>query len=216
MTITGVGEVTITATNPGDQNYESVSAQWSFTAAPKPVTASVTVADRAYDGTTDATVASAGIASADLVNSSDVVTIDETSITAEFDTASVGTGKTVTLDTSKVKVSGTDAAKYAISYPSTVTADITQATTSITTAPVKIDPLTYTGQPQKLVTAGKSNVGFIVYSLDGMNFSPEIPTGTDAGTYEVYYKVAGTADYTEVSVNTTAIEVTIADRKSVV
>jgi methionine-rich copper-binding protein CopC len=210
--ITGVGEVTITATNPGDQNYESVSAQWSFTAAPKPVTASVTVADRAYDGTTDATVASAGIDIADLVNSGDTVTIDETSITAEFDTASVGTGKTVTLDTSKVKVSGTDAAKYAISYPSTVTADITQATTSITTVPVKIDPLTYTGQPQKLVTAGKSNVGFIVYSLDGTNFSPEIPTGTDAGTYEVYYKVAGTADYTEVSVNTTAIEVTIAPK----
>ncbi len=212
--ITGVGEVTITATNPGDQNYESVSAQWSFTAAPKPVAASVTVADRAYDGTTDATVASAGIASADLVNSSDVVTIDETSITAEFDTASVGTGKTVTLDTSKVKVSGTDAAKYAISYPSTVTADITQATTSITTAPVKIDPLTYTGQPQKLVTAGKSNVGFIVYSLDGTDFSPEIPTGTDAGTYKVYYKVDGTADYTEVSVNAAAIRVTI-DPKTV-
>ena len=210
--ITGVGEVTITATNPGDQNYESVSAQWSFTAAPKPVTASVTVADRAYDGTTDATVASAGIDIADLVNSGDTVTIDETSITAEFDTASVGTGKTVTLDASKVTVGGTDAEKYAISYPSTVTADITQATTTITTVPVKIDPLTYTGQPQKLVTAGKSNVGFIVYSLDGTDFSPEIPTGTNAGTYEVYYKVAGTADYTEVSVNTTAIKVTIASK----
>ncbi len=210
--ITGVGEVTITATNPGDQNYESVSAQWSFTAAPKPVTASVTVADRAYDGTTDATVGSAGIDNADLVNSGDDVTIDKTSITAEFDTASVGTGKTVTLDTSNVKVGGTDADKYAISYPSTVTADIRKATTEITTDPVKIDSLTYTGQPQKLVTAGKSNVGFIVYSLDGKTFSPEIPTGTDAGTYEVYYKVAGTADYTEVSVNTTAIKVTIAPK----
>ncbi len=212
--ITGVGEVTITATNPGDQNYESVSAQWTFTAAPKPVTASVTVADRAYDGTTDATVASAGIDIADLVNSGDTVTIDETSITAEFDTASVGTGKTVTLDTSNVKVGGTDADKYAISYPSTVTADIRKATTEITTDPVKIDSLTYTGQPQKLVTAGKSNVGFIVYSLDGKTFSPEIPTGTDAGTYEVYYKVAGTADYTEVSVNAAAIRVTI-DPKTV-
>ena len=210
--ITGVGEVTITATNPGDDNYLPISAQWSFTAAPKPVTASVTVQNKDYNGTTDATVDSAGIDNADLVNSGVDVTIDKTSITAEFDTASVGTGKTVTLDTSKVKVSGTDAAKYAISYPSTVTADITQATTSITTVPVKIDPLTYTGQPQKLVTAGKSNVGFIVYSLDGTNFSPEIPTGTDAGTYEVYYKVAGTADYTEVSVNTTAIEVTIASK----
>ncbi len=210
VTITGVGEVTITATNPGDQNYESVSAQWSFTAAPKPVTASVTVKNRDYDGTTNAEVDSVSITA---VNGDDV-TIDKTSITAEFDTASVGTGKTVTLDTSKVKVGGTDAEKYAISYPSTVTADITQATTTITTHPDKIDPMTYTGQPQKLVTAGKSNVGFIVYSLDGTNFSPEIPTGTDAGTYEVYYKVAGTADYTEVSVNAAAIRVTI-DPKTV-
>lgn len=207
--ITGVGEVTITATNPGDQNYESVSAQWSFTAAPKPVTASVTVQNKDYDGTTDATVDSAGIDNADLVNSGDDVTIDKTSITAEFDTASVGTGKTVTLDTSKVKVSGTDAAKYAISYPSTVTADITQATTSITTAPVKIDPLTYTGQPQALVTPGKSNVGFIVYSLNGTDFSPEIPTGTNAGTYNIYYKVDGTSDYTGVDVNTVPLTVTI-------
>ena len=37
--ITGVGEVTVTATNPGDQNYLPVSDQWTFTAAPKPVTA---------------------------------------------------------------------------------------------------------------------------------------------------------------------------------
>ncbi len=210
--ITGVGEVTITATKPGDGNYLPGSVQWSFTAAPKPVTAFVTVADRAYNGATDATVASAVIDSADLVNSGDDVTIDETSITAEFDTASVGTDKTVTLDTSNVKVDGADAEKYAISYPSTVTAEIERANTAITTQPAEIDPLTYNGQPQALVTAGKSNVGFIVYSLNGTDFSPEIPTGTDAKIYEVFYKVVGTADYTEVPVNAVPITVTIAPK----
>ena len=210
--ITGVGEVTITATKPGDDNYLPVSAQWTFTAAPKPVTASITVADRAYDGTTDAAVASAVIDSGDLVNSGDDVRIDKTSITAEFDTASVGTDKTVTLDTSKAKVGGTDAEKYAISYPLTVTAEIERANTTITTQPAKIDLLTYNGQPQALVTAGKSDVGFVVYSLNGTDFSPEIPTGTDAKTYEVYYKVAGTADYTEAPVNAVPITVTIAPK----
>ncbi len=205
--ITGVGEVTITATNPGDTNYLPVSDQWTFTAAPKPVTASVVVDDKAYDGTTDATVTSASIAT---INS-DTVTIDPASITAAFDTVNVGTGKTVTLDTSKVQVTG-DTAKYAISYPDTVTADITQAATTITTAPAKIDPLTYNGQPQALVTAGESNVGFLVYSLDGTKFSPDIPTGTDAGTYTIYYKVDGTADYTGVAANTTPIPVTIAPK----
>ncbi len=205
--ITGVGEVTVTATNPGDTNYLPVSDQWTFTAAPKPVTASVVVGSRDYDGTTDATVTTAGITT---INS-DTVTIDPASITAAFDTINVGTGKTVTLDTSKVKVTG-DTAKYAISYPDTVTADITQATTTVTTAPAKIDRLTYDGQPQELVTAGKTNVGFLVYSLDGTNFSSDIPTGTDAGTYTVYYKVDGTADYTGVAVNTPPISVTIAPK----
>ena len=205
--ITGVGEVTITATNPGDQNYLPVSDQWTFTAAPKPVTASVVVDDKVYDGTTSAAVTSASITT---INS-DTVTIDPASITAAFDTPGVGTGKTVTLDISKVKVTG-DTAKYDISYPDTVTADVTQATTTITTVPAKIDPLTYNGQPQALVTAGRTNVGFLVYSLDGKNFSPEVPTGTGAGTYTVYYKVDGTADYTSVAVNATPISVTIAPK----
>ena len=203
--ITGVGGVTITATNPGDQNYLPVSDQWTFTAAPKPVTASIVVGNKVYDGTANAAVASASITT---ING-DIVDIAPASITAAFDTPGVGTGKTVTLDTSKVQVTGADVAKYAISYPDTVTADVTQATTTITDHPEKIDPLTYSGQPQALVTAGQTNVGFLVYSLDGTNFSSEIPTGTNADTYTVYYKVDGTADYTGVAVNTTPISVTI-------
>ena len=33
--------------------------------------------------------------------------------------------------------------------------------------------------------------GTLCYSLDGEAFSPEIPTGTDAGDYIVYYRAAG-------------------------
>ncbi len=208
VTITDVGEVTITATNPGDRNYLPVSDQWTFTAEPRPVTASIVVGNRAYDGTTSAAVASASITT---ING-DIVDIDPASITAAFDTPSVGAGKSVTLDTSKVQVTGADAAKYDISYPDTVTADVTQATTTITTAPKEIASLTYSGQPQALVTEGETNVGFLVYSLDGTNFSPEVPTGTNADTYTVYYKVDGTADYTGVAANTTPISVTIAPK----
>ena len=205
LTITGTGDVNVTVVKAADTNYQQTSAHWTFTAAPKPVTASVTVNNKSYDGTTAATVTAASITT---INS-DTVTIDPASITAAFDTANVGTDKTVTLDTSKVQVTGDDAAKYDISYPATVTAKITQATTTITTNPAKIDPLTYNGQPQELVTAGVTNVGFLVYSLDGTDFSQEIPTGTDAGTYTVYYKVDETADYTGVAVNAPPVSVTI-------
>lgn len=66
------------------------------------------------------------------------------------------------------------------------------------TAPI-INPLTYNGQPQELVTPGvlDAKYGTMVYSLSrsANSFSTEIPTKTDAGTYKVYYKVLGNDDY---------------------
>ncbi len=89
---------------------------------------------------------------------------------------------------------------------------IKKATTTISVEPAEITSLTYNRQPQALVTPGKSNVGFLVYSLDGNNFFPEIPTGTDAGTYTVYYKIDETTNYDGVDVNETPISVTIAPK----
>ena len=66
------------------------------------------------------------------------------------------------------------------------------------TAPI-INTLTYNGQPQELVTPGvlDAKYGTIQYSLSRSagSFSTEIPTKTDAGTYNVYYKVLGNDDY---------------------
>ena len=46
-----------------------------------------------------------------------------------------------------------------------------------------------------LVTAGKTNFGTLLYSLDGKMYSSEIPTATDAKTYTVYYKVEGSDNW---------------------
>lgn len=49
------------------------------------------------------------------------------------------------------------------------------------------DGLVYTGKAQKLVEGVKVLGGYTVtYSLDGVNYAPEVPTGTDAGEYVVY------------------------------
>lgn len=50
--------------------------------------------------------------------------------------------------------------------------------------------LTYNGTPQDLVTAtGSLQSGYtLVYSTDGVNWSEDIPQGTNAGDYTVYYK----------------------------
>lgn len=49
--------------------------------------------------------------------------------------------------------------------------------------------LTYNGEAQELITAGTAEGGEMLYSLDGENYSTEIPVGTEAGDYTVYYKV---------------------------
>ena len=51
----------------------------------------------------------------------------------------------------------------------------------------------YDGSPHALVTAGTTNDGTVMYSLDGENYSEEIPTATDADVYTVYYYIKGDA-----------------------
>lgn len=58
---------------------------------------------------------------------------------------------------------------------------------------IRIEPaartLTYTGWPQELVTAGVAVDGELQYSLSqNGEYSTSIPTGTDAGSYTVWYK----------------------------
>ncbi|MBP3466585.1 MAG: hypothetical protein J6K01_03115 [Paludibacteraceae bacterium] len=65
--------------------------------------------------------------------------------------------------------------------------NISKATPTVT-APTA-NTLSYNGGEQELVTAGSTDFGTVLYSLDGETYSEEIPKGTDAGTYTVYYKV---------------------------
>ena len=60
---------------------------------------------------------------------------------------------------------------------------------------VKVDPtgktLTYTGEPQALVTPGTAEGGTMKYSLNGKDWSENVPTGIAAKEYVVWYKVVG-------------------------
>ena len=82
------------------------------------------------------------------------------------------------------------------------------------TAPTAASGLTYTGSAQTLISSAAKVItgntsGSITYSLDGTDYSPDLPTGTNTGTYSVYYKVAGNDDYNEF-VSTLPVSVTIA------
>lgn len=104
--------------------------------------------------------------------------------------------------------SGLTSAKYDIKFVSG-TLTVNKRSNSITQAPTALE-LTYTGEAQELVTAGRSRGGSWRYSLDGNTWAASIPTGTDAGTYTVYYKVNSSGTYSAISGST--VSVTIAPK----
>jgi formylglycine-generating enzyme required for sulfatase activity len=112
------GTTTITARKAADAGYAESSRSYTLTVNPKPVTISVTVADKVYDRTTTATISGATING---LVSGDTVTINYG--TAAFATATVGNNKTVTF--SGFSLGGANAGNYTLSaQPESVTANI--------------------------------------------------------------------------------------------
>jgi hypothetical protein len=78
------------------------------------------------------------------------------------------------------------------------------------TPPAGISGLVYSGKAQALITAGSSTTGTVKYSFDGTTYSTDIPQGTDAKEYTVYYKVEGDANHNDVAA--ASLKVTIAPK----
>mgnify|MGYP000968752037 CR=1 FL=1 len=90
----------------------------------------------------------------------------------------------------------------------TVTVKVNKATPTFT-APTAQENLTYTGQEQALITAGSvTSGGTMQYSLtENGTYSPDIPTGTDAGAYTVWYRVIGDANHKDTAPASVAVRI---------
>ena len=77
------------------------------------------------------------------------------------------------------------------------------------TPPTARENLTYTGQAQALITAGSvTSGGTMQYSLtENGTYSPDIPVGTDAGAYTVWYRVIGDANHNDTTPASVAIRI---------
>ena len=77
------------------------------------------------------------------------------------------------------------------------------------TPPTAQENLTYTGQEQALITAGSvANYGTMQYSLtENGTYSQDIPTGTDAGTYTVWYRVIGDENHNDTAPASVAVSI---------
>ena len=103
----------------------------------------------------------------------------------------------------------TPAAGYEEYAPATgtVTIKVNKATPTFT-APTAQENLTYTGQEQALITAGMTDHGTMLYSLtESGTYSQDIPTGTDAGAYTVWYRVIGDANHNDTEPASVAVSI---------
>ena len=80
---------------------------------------------------------------------------------------------------------------------------------SLITPPTAQENLTYTGQEQALITAGSvTDYGTMQYSLtENGTYSHDIPAGTDAGTYTVWYRVIGDANHNDTAPASVAVRI---------
>lgn len=100
----------------------------------------------------------------------------------------------------------------------TGTFTIAKAASSLTSAPTAKSSLTYSGSSKALVNAGSASGGTVYYQATTTNskpsstsgFSSSIPTGTNAGTYYVWYYVKGDSNHTDTAISSTAVSVSIA------
>ena len=79
---------------------------------------------------------------------------------------------------------------------------------SLITPPTAQENLTYTGQEQALITAGMTDYGTMQYSLtENGTYSQDIPAGTDAGAYTVWYRVIGDANHNDTAPASVAVRI---------
>lgn len=90
-----------------------------------------------------------------------------------------------------------------------VTVQTANISASLITPPTAQENLTYTGQEQALITAGSvTDYGTMQYSLtENGTYSPDIPTGTDAGAYTVWYRVIGDANHKDTAPASVAVRI---------
>ena len=90
---------------------------------------------------------------------------------------------------------------------------VNKADSAVTKAPTA-NTLTYNGSAQELVTAGTATGGTMQYALGKDDktaptegWSEKIPTGTDAGTYYVWFKAVGDASHSDSEPEVVKVEI---------
>lgn len=199
-----IGEHKITAVYSGDGSYTAkTSSELTFTVVGDVASISIETQPKKMTYTTGETLdLSDLVITVHYVGSTytqDIIWSADSGITASIENgttlyASQHDGQTITIT-------------YGDKTATTGNLTVARANPQVTAPTAKFP--TYTGAAQELVNKGTTTGGEMQYSLteDG-TYTPDVPTGTDAGQYTVYYKVVGNDDYNDVAAQ--SVSVTIA------
>ena len=196
------GTYTIKVTVSSTVEYIEKTITEEFTISKKELTLNnITISDKPYDGTTDATISNYGSLVGVVLG--DDVTLNTSNIIAVF--ASSNAASDITVNISGIAISGEESSNYSISSTATTVANIEKADSTL--VPPTAKDLTYTGEAYVLINEGSSTGGTLEYSLDGTNYSATIPTATNAGTYTIYFKVLETENYNGIDADFINVEI---------
>ena len=122
---------------------------------------------------------------------------DDADTTGKDDVSIVVTGEQENAGayTATATLDGTAKNNYALPENNTIGFSITPIAPEVA---VTAKDLTYNKEAQELVTGEVSEGCTIEYSTDGTSWSSNVPTGTNAGDYTVYYRVIGNGNYANV------------------
>lgn len=197
------------------------------------VSGSVTIANNSFEiGSADVVIKAAFEADAPTIIPVTGVTLNKASTTLTVDgtetlTATVAPGdatnRAVTWSSGNPSVAAVDTNGVVTAVaPGTATITVTTedgnhtADCTVTvgtaepslTAPTAKTGLTYTGEAQELVTAGSATGGTLQYKLgEGGSYGTSVPAAKDAGSYTVFYRVAGDANHSDVAEQSVSVTI---------
>ncbi|GHM99170.1 hypothetical protein WSM22_06600 [Cytophagales bacterium WSM2-2] len=175
-----VGDLSIKLDVTADANYNSAQVTQAFTVTPKTITITgVSIADKAYDGTTTATIT--GTPALNGIVPGDNMTLNSTSATAIFSDKNAGSNKTVIVSGYLLGGGNVNPSYYTLIQP-TLTANITKApiTISITGA----NTYNYDGAVKSITVATTPSSIATATTYNGSASAP-----ANAGIYNVQVNV---------------------------
>lgn len=192
------GEVKVNVSIGADDNYEALSAT--------PITVTITDKDTQTITCDDSITATYGDRNVGISATTDGDGDISYAVKSGDDCIDVDANGDITIKkagTAVVTVTAEETSTYAEAVkdvPVTINKVVAPDSGTITDdqKPTKNEDLTYTGQSQSLVTAptGSLPEGYTIeYSMDGENWSTDIPTATDAGNYSVQVRYNGGDNY---------------------